>query len=84
MEEMSAFIALQRFLNRLRSPTVRMIFEKVKENGFAVVKENGFVFVRSHATMRPSRLLLPVPTLFPQEASLNIRREFVNVVVGNL
>jgi len=35
MEEMSAFIALQSFLNGLRSPTVRMIFEKVKENGFA-------------------------------------------------
>jgi hypothetical protein len=59
IEEMSAFIALQSFLNRLRSPTVRMIFEKVKENGFAVVEEKGFVFVRSHATMRPSRLLLP-------------------------
>jgi len=36
-----------------------MIFEKVKENGFAVVKEKGFLFVRSYATMRRSRLLLP-------------------------
>ena len=43
MEERSAFIALQSFLNRLRSPTVRMILEKVKENGF--------LFLRSHATL---------------------------------